>query len=575
MTEPVAQPIFFVVDEDPSAVETLVSDLGRRFQADYRVMGVTSAHAALRRLGALRESGEQVALIICAESMRAMPGSELLARSRPTHPDAKRILLIDHGDQRMREVIARAMALGRVEYYLTKPWRPREHLLYPVIGEAVAAWTRLNSPGFALVRIVGDHWDPRSFELRDTLKRNNVPYAFYDRGSAEGAELLQQLDPVPGNPVIFLADGRVLTSYTRADVAEAAGAQMAAGAQVRPRLDAYDLVVAGAGPAGLSAAVYGASEGLSTLVLESTAIGGQAGTSSRIRNFLGFPAGISGGELADRAYEQAWMFGAEFVLMNGASGLRAGGDGLQVALSGGGQVTARAVVLATGVSYRQLDAPGIGGLAGAGVFYGSALSEAPAVKDQDVFIAGGGNSAGQTAVYLARSARSVTLLVRGDNLATAMSDYLVTEIAGTPRVHVRLQTEVAAARGGHRLTGLVLRDRATGRDETMPAAALFVMIGATPRTGWLPADVARDQRGFILTGRDLPGKDRARAGQPVPLPLETSLPGVFAAGDVRAGSVQRVASAVGEGSIAIPQVHQHLQRQATQPASGGQSLLVL
>jgi len=209
------------------------------------------------------------------------------------------------------------------------------------------------------------------------------------------------------------------------------------------------------------------------------------------------------------------------------------------------------------------------------VFYGSALSEAPAVKDQDVFIAGGGNSAGQTAVYLARSARSVTLLVRGDNLATAMSDYLVTEIAGTPRVHVRLQTEVAAARGGHRLTGLVLRDRATGRDETMPAAALFVMIGATPRTGWLPADVARDQRGFILTGRDLPGKDRARAGQPVPLPLETSLPGVFAAGDVRAGSVQRVASAVGEGSIAIPQVHQHLQRQATQPASGGQSLLVL
>jgi thioredoxin reductase (NADPH) len=514
-------------------------------------------------------------MIICAESMRAMPGSELLARSRPTHPDAKRILLIDHGDQRMREVIARAMALGRVEYYLTKPWRPREHLLYPVIGEAVAAWTRLNSPGFALVRIVGDHWDPRSFELRDTLKRNNVPYAFYDRGSAEGAELLQQLDPVPGNPVIFLADGRVLTSYTRADVAEAAGAQMAAGAQVRPRLDAYDLVVAGAGPAGLSAAVYGASEGLSTLVLESTAIGGQAGTSSRIRNFLGFPAGISGGELADRAYEQAWMFGAEFVLMNGASGLRAGGDGLQVALSGGGQVTARAVVLATGVSYRQLDAPGIGGLAGAGVFYGSALSEAPAVKDQDVFIAGGGNSAGQTAVYLARSARSVTLLVRGDNLATAMSDYLVTEIAGTPRVHVRLQTEVAAARGGHRLTGLVLRDRATGRDETMPAAALFVMIGATPRTGWLPADVARDQRGFILTGRDLPGKDRARAGQPVPLPLETSLPGVFAAGDVRAGSVQRVASAVGEGSIAIPQVHQHLQRQATQPASGGQSLLVL
>jgi thioredoxin reductase (NADPH) len=560
MTEPLSQPVFFVVDEDPTAVETLVCDLERRFQADYRVMGETSAQAALERLGALRESGEQVALIICYESMRAMPGSELLARSRSTHPNAKRILLIDFGDTPMLEVIAHGMALGHVEYYLTKPWRPRQHLLYPVVGEALAAWTRLNSPGFALVRIVGDHWDPVSFEVRDGLKRNDVPYAFYDRGSPEGAKLLQQLDDVPGNPVIFLADGRVLTSYTRADVAEAVGAQ------VRPRLDAYDLVVVGAGPAGLSAAVYGASEGLSTLVLESTAIGGQAGTSSRIRNFLGFPAGISGGELADRAYEQAWMFGVEFALMNGACGLSAGGDGLQVTLSGGGQVSARAVVLATGVRYRQLDAPGIAGLVGAGVFYGSALSEAPAVKDQEVFIVGAGNSAGQTAVYLARSARSVTLLVRGDSLATSMSDYLVKEIEATPRVRVRLQTEVAAASGDHRLTELVLRDRATGRDDTVPAAALFVMIGATPHTDWLPGEVVRDQHGFILTGRDLPSEDQAEAGQPVPLSLETSLPGVFAVGDMRAGSVQRVASAVGEGSVAVPQVHQHLQRQATQPA---------
>ena len=560
MTEPSSQPIFLVVDEDLSAVQALVGDLERRFDADYRVVGETSAPAALERLGALRDAGDQVALIICYESMRTMPGSELLARSRAIHPDARRILLIDHGDRRMMEVIARGMALGHVEHYLTKPWRPRQHLLYPVVGEALVAWTRANWPGFELVRIVGARWDPASYELRDALERNNVPYGFYDSDSPEGAELLRQLDEVPDHPVIFLPDGRVLTSYTQADIAEAVGAQ------VRPKLDSYDLVVVGAGPAGLSAAVYGASEGLSTLVLESLAMGGQAGTSSRIRNFLGFPAGISGGELAERAFQQAWMFGAEFVFINGATGLSARPDGLVVTLAEGGQVGARAVVLATGVSYRQLEAPGIAELIGAGVFYGSALSEAPAVKDQDVFIVGAGNSAGQAAVYLARSARSVTLLVRADTLAKSMSDYLVKEIGATPRVQVRLNTEVAAASGEHRLAELVLRDRATGRDETAPAAALFVMIGAVPRTDWLPDNVRRDRRGFILTGRDLPGEDRAGAARYVPLPLETSMPGVFAAGDVRAGSVKRVASAVGEGSVAIPQVHQHLRRMTIRAA---------
>jgi thioredoxin reductase (NADPH) len=553
-------PVFLVVDEDPAAVQMLAADLERRFHADYRVVGETSAAAALGRLAALRDAGEQVALIICYEPMREMLGTELLARSRPIWPGAGRILLVDFGDQQMLEVIACGMTLGHVERYLTKPWRPRQHLLYPVVGEALAAWTRANWPGFELVRVVGNRWDPASFELRDALERNNIPYGFYDRGSPEGAKLLGQLEQIPDSPVVFLPGGRVLTSYTQADIAQAVGGQ------VRPKASAYDLVVADAGPAGLSAAVYGASEGLSTLVLERLAMGGQAGTSSRIRNFLGFPSGISGGELAERAFQQAWMFGAEFVFINGAAGLSTLDNDLMVALADGGQVTARAVVLATGVSYRQLEVPGIAGLVGAGVFYGSALSEAPAVAGQDVFIAGAGNSAGQAAIYLARAARTVTLLVRAGNLAKSMSGYLVTEIGATPRVQVRLHTEVAAAHGDHRLTELVLRDRATGRDQTLPAAALFVMIGATPHTGWLPSSIQRDRHGFILTGPDLPSGDPAGTERPTPLPLETSLPGVFAAGDVRAGSVKRVASAVGEGSVAIPQVHQHLQRTTSRAA---------
>jgi thioredoxin reductase (NADPH) len=560
VTEKASLPVFLVVDEDPSTVETLVSDLERRFAADYRVVGEFSPLAALERLGALHDAGGQVALIISGESMQAMSGSELLARSRSTHPDAKRILLVDYGDPQMLDRIAQGMAFGDVELFVTKPWRSRERFLYPVVGQALAAWARRQSPGFQMIRIVGDRWHPSSYRLRDAMERNSIPYGFYDPDSPEGAELLSQLDEVPDHPVVFAAHGRILTDYTAADIAEAVGAR------IHPPGLAYDLVVVGAGPAGLSAAVYGASEGLSTLVLEKLAMGGQAGTSSRIRNFLGFPTGISGDELAERMFQQARMFGAKFVWINGAAALAAEGEELAVTLAAGERVTARAVVLATGVTYRRLDTPGVADLIGSGVFYGSAASEAPGLKDQDIFIVGAGNSAGQAAIYFAESARSVALLVRRDTLAMGMSDYLIKELQSTARVQVRLHTEVAAARGDHRLTELVLRDCRTGLEEAVPAAALFVMIGATPHTDWLPDSIARDRLGYILTGRDVPGSDSPGGTFPAPLPLETSMPGVFAAGDVRAGSVKRVASAVGEGAVAIPQVHEHLIRQAIRSA---------
>jgi len=560
VAENASLPVVLVVDEDSATVDTLVSDLERRFAADYRVVGESSPGEALDRLGALHEAGGQVALIISRESMQAISGSEFLARSRSTHPDAKRILLIEYRDIPMVDCIVQGMATGNVEYYLTKPWRPRQHLLYPVVGEALVAWTRRHSPGPLLVRIVGDPWHPRSYEIRDAMERNNIPYGFYDRDSPAGAELLSQLDEIPDHPVVFMTDGRILTQPTPADIAQAVGAR------VHPKRRAYDLVIVGAGPAGLSAAVYGASEGLSTLVLESRAMGGQAGTSSRIRNFLGFPSGISGDELAQRMFQQAWMFGAEFVFINGAAALAAQREELTVTLADGEQVTGRAVVLATGITYRKLETPGVAGLIGAGVYYGSPMSEAAALKDQDIFIVGAGNSAGQAATYFAKSARSVTLLARADTLATSMSDYLIKELESTTRLQVRLHTEVAAARGEQRLRQLVLRDRRTGQEEVVPAAALFVMIGAIPHTDWLPGSIARDRHGYILTGRDLPVRDTPGAIRRPPLPLETSLPGVFAAGDVRAGSVKRVASAVGEGSVAIPQVHQHLQRQAIRSA---------
>ena len=470
---------------------------------------------------------------------------------------------MDEGGTRLpgsaREPLQRATALGQLDLSLLKGWVSPEEWLYPQVQEAISAWTKAHRPCLEIVKLVGEQWSPRCHELRDLLTRNTVPFGFYDADSDAGRRLLAERGLEAARlPVAVLFSGRALVDPTNPALAEALGVR------TRPDPEPYDVVVVGAGPAGLAAAVYAESEGLRTVVIEPEALGGQAGTSALIRNYLGFPRGLSGGELTARAYEQAVLFGTEFVFMQRATGLTARGDHRVVTLADGSEAVARTVVIATGVAYRLLNVPALNRLLGAGVFYGAAAAEARAMAGQDVFVVGAGNSAGQAALHLARFAARVTLLVRGDSLAADMSDYLIDQIAATPRVAVRLQTRVVDGRGDDRLEALVLEETHTGRREEVAAAAVFVLIGAAPRTDWLAATLQRDARGYLLTGRDVALGERPLDRPPAP--LETSLPGVFAVGDVRAGSVKRVASAVGEGSVAIRFVHEHLAGLTPTPA---------
>ncbi|MDQ3942875.1 MAG: FAD-dependent oxidoreductase, partial [Actinomycetota bacterium] len=448
-------------------------------------------------------------------------------------------------------------ALGLIDYYVNKPWGSPDERFHRVIGEFLYDWAKDRLPRFEEIRVVGDRWAPRSHELRDLLGRNGVLYTFYSADSREGRELLARIGHSSTQlPVLVLFDGQVLVDPSNEEIADAA-----CGVKDSLKQSSFDLVVIGAGPAGLAAAVYGASEGLDTLVVEGEAIGGQAGTSSLIRNYLGFPSGVGGAELASRAAEQAWLFGATFAYMRHATELRRTGDGFTVTLSCGKEVTARAVIIATGASYCRLGVPGLEALHGAGVFYGAAVSETQAMQGQDVYVVGAGNSAGQAAIHLSKYASRVTLLARGDSLVASMSAYLIKEIEAAENIDVRLNTRVVGGGGEGRLERLVLKDSASGVTETVPAAALFVLIGAEPRTDWLPQEIKRDDRGYVITGRDLARYGLPRRGwhlERLPLLLETSMPGVFAAGDVRHGSVKRVASAVGEGSIAIQMVHEYL-----------------
>jgi thioredoxin reductase (NADPH) len=550
----VPRPVFFVVAGDRPRLEALTRDLQRRYGADYDVVGAAAA-TALTILKDLANTGAEVALLIADERLTEVPAVDLLERAHDLHPGAKRILLIERGDWSAAHPAVTAMATGQIDYHLYAPWQPAERILYPAISEFLAAWDKSREPTSVAFRIVGPAHSPRSHQLRDVLSRTGVPYWFFEDDSEEGRQLLRELALDGARlPVAVHYDGTVLVDPSHAELMKKLGVRTS------PDVHACDVAIIGAGPAGLAAAVYAASEGLSTLVLEPAVPGGQAGTSSLIRNYLGFQRGISGEDLTNRAIEQAWLFGANMVITR-ATGLTAQGPDRMVRTADGSEIAARAVIIATGVTWRRLGVPALEALVGAGVFYGAAGAEALAMAGRDVFVVGAGNSAGQAAIHLAKYASSVTMVVRGPGLSPSMSEYLITEISNTSNIDVRPGTEVIDGAGRSTLETLTLRDKATGTTH-VPAAALFLMIGAEPHTEWLESSVERDDRGFILTGRDLYRAGQSPTGWPLerpPLLLETSMPGVFAAGDVRHRSMKRVASAVGEGATAIQLVHGYLR----------------
>jgi thioredoxin reductase (NADPH) len=549
--------VIFAADAGTESFLRIEYGLTRRYEPEYRVVCESSAMWGIKTLRDLQAAGQEVALILADQWMPDIAGTEFLAQARQLFPAARRALLVEWGDRTIQEPVLRAMALGHIDYYVNKPEGPGDENFHKMIAEFLYDWAKTNRPVFKEVRVVGEQWSARSHELRNILNRNGILHEFLAASSEQGQGLLARVDKTSARlPTVVLYDGKVLEDPSNAELADAyLGVDATSFEQ-----QVFDLVILGAGPAGLAAAVYGASEGLSTLIVEGEAMGGQAGSSSLIRNYLGFPWGVGGAELARRATDQAWWFGTVFRFMRKAVALRRNGRDLLVTLSDGTEVSGRAVILATGVSYRRLDVPGLEKLVGAGVFYGAAVSEARAMKGQEVYVVGGANSAGQAAMHLSKYASHVTLLVRGHSLSTSMSDYLIKEIEAAQNIEVRFNTRVVGGSGEGRVERLVLKDFASGVTETVPAAALFVLIGAEPHTGWLPEETARDKRGYILTGQDLIGQDaRPTRGWPLgrlPLPMETSMPGVFAVGDVRYRSVKRVASAVGAGAIVIQSVHE-------------------
>jgi thioredoxin reductase (NADPH) len=550
-----AKPSILTVDDDPGVSRSVARDLRRKYGDTHRIVRAESGADALEALRQMKLRGDAVAVLLADYRMPQMTGLQFLEAAMDLYPGARRVLLTAYADT---DAAIEAINVVDLDYYLLKPWDPPEEKLYPVIDAQLEAWVASDYRPVPETKVVGHRWSARSSQVREFLARNQVPYRWYTSESPEGMRLLEAAG-VDGHtlPLVVPPDGAAMVAPADSEIANRVGMT------TTPSKDFYDLVVIGGGPAGLGSAVYGASEGLRTVLIERVATGGQAGQSSRIENYLGFPDGVSGAQLTDRARRQALKFGAELITTRDVVALEINGPSRTVRFADGDSISGHTVILATGVSYRQLEAEGIDRLTGKGVFYGSALTEAANCTAEDVYIVGGANSAGQAAVYLSRGARSVTLLVRGDSLNDSMSYYLIQQLNDIENIHVRTCTDVVGAHGEKSLEQITLRDRNTGDTTVVDAGWMFVFIGAAPRTEWLDGVVKRDERGFVIAGPDLGSESstlpESWTADRLPLHLETSVPGVFAAGDVRSESAKRVASAVGEGAMAVMLVHRYLE----------------
>ncbi|WP_040448580.1 FAD-dependent oxidoreductase [Ktedonobacter racemifer] len=549
-----AKPAILLVDDDPDVLRAIERDVRRHFGGTYRVLRASSGAQALDILTQLALRHEPVALLLTDQRMPEMDGVEFLEQAKELSPQAKRALLTAYADT---DAAIRAINSVGIDYYLVKPWDPPEEQLYPVLQDLLDDWLADFNPPFEGLRLIGHRWSAMAHELKDFLTRNLIPYQWLDVETHTEALRLLELANLDAShlPVVLLPDGTSLSQPTPAQLAETLGLR------IHADLSFYDLIIVGSGPSGLAGAVYGASEGLRTMLIEREAPGGQAGTSSRIENYLGFPSGLSGADLARRAVTQARRFGVELLTPQEVTSVRVDGPYRFVTLADGSELSCSALLIATGVSYRKLDIPGLERLTGSGVYYGAAMTEALSCRDSDVFVVGGANSAGQAAMYFSRYARTVTMLVRGDSLAKSMSQYLIDQIQQTGNITVQTCTSVVEVHGESNLETITLANTQTGERQTLPTSALFIFIGAMPRTEWLADFVLRDEQGFLLTGPDLDRDGKRPSGwklQRAPFLLETNVPGIFAAGDVRHGSVKRVASGVGEGAVAIQFIHRYL-----------------